>query len=154
MGLDMYLTRESYFGKGKIKEISFVTNHKPFYNEEVTKIIKSDKIAKIEEEVGYWRKANAIHKWFVDNVQGGIDECEKSWVNVDQLKELLNVVQVVLDNPNKAQELLPTQAGFFFGETEYDEYYIQDLKDTKQIIEEILQEDPEGKGTYFYQSSW
>ena len=28
-----------------------------------------------DESFGYWRKANQIHKWFVDNVQGGIDDC-------------------------------------------------------------------------------
>ena len=27
------------------------------------------------EEVGYWRKANAIHGWFVRNVQNGKDDC-------------------------------------------------------------------------------
>lgn len=30
--------------------------------------------------VGYWRKANAIHGWFVKHVQGGKDECQAwSW---------------------------------------------------------------------------
>jgi hypothetical protein len=30
---------------------------------------------------------------------------------------------------------LPTAEGFFFGDTDYDEYYIQDLKDTIEIVE-------------------
>ena len=30
----------------------------------------------IAEQVGYWRKANAIHQWFVDNVQDGEDDCD------------------------------------------------------------------------------
>lgn len=31
----------------------------------------------IWKEIGYWRKANHIHKWFVDCVQDGEDDCEK-----------------------------------------------------------------------------
>lgn len=36
----------------------------------------------------YWRKANAIHGWFVDKVQGGEDECKPHDVAREQLQEL------------------------------------------------------------------
>jgi len=36
----------------------------------------------------YWRKANAIHKWFVDNLADGVDDCRPLWVSTDHLKEL------------------------------------------------------------------
>ena len=29
----------------------------------------------IMEEIARWRKANAIHNWFVENIQGGEDDC-------------------------------------------------------------------------------
>lgn len=35
----------------------------------------------IAEDVGYWRKANAIHAWFVKNVQGGVDNCQSHEVS-------------------------------------------------------------------------
>lgn len=41
-----------------------------------------------ESEVAYWRKANAIHKWFVDNVQDGKDDCREYDVDLDNLEEL------------------------------------------------------------------
>ena len=41
----------------------------------------------------------------------------------------------VVENPGIAQELLPTQDGFFFGSTEYNEWYIDDLKST---VEQLL----------------
>jgi hypothetical protein len=154
MGLDMYLTKETYVKNWdwfKPEERWQITVHKGEVEE---KNIKPSRISDITEQMGYWRKANAIHKWFVDNVQDGVDECQKSWVSMDQLKQLLNVVQTVLDNHDKATELLPVQKGFFFGGTDYDEYYFQDLEDTKKIIETIVEEDPEGKGSYYYQSSW
>ena len=37
-----------------------------------------------------------------------------------------------------AEELLPTESGFFFGSNEYGEGYIEDLKDTIKQIDEIL----------------
>jgi hypothetical protein len=46
--------------------------------------------------VAYWRKANAIHKWFVDNVQGGRDECQLSWVKREQLQALADLCEEVL----------------------------------------------------------
>src|ERR1017187_4553583 len=47
-------------------------------------------------EVAYWRKANAIHGWFVNNVQNGIDQCQESVVTREQLNELLSVCYEVI----------------------------------------------------------
>lgn len=102
-------------------------------------------------EIGYWRKANAIHKWFVDNVQDGIDDCKNYFVDPSQLEELKELCQEVLNNPKKAKELLPTESGFFFGPTEYDEWYFSDLRDTIEIIDWALDQN----FCYFsYESSW
>lgn len=46
-------------------------------------------------EIAYWRKANHIHKWFVDNVQNGIDQCQKSPATREQLQKLLQVCEEV-----------------------------------------------------------
>jgi len=52
----------------------------------------------------YWRKANHIHRWFVDNCQDGIDECQLSEVTRKDLNELLNKCNDIL---NKANKMLP-----------------------------------------------
>lgn len=57
----------------------------------------------------------------------------------------------VIKDPSTAQRLLPTQEGFFFGSTEYNQWYLEDLELTKQILEEALK-DPDGR--YEYSSSW
>jgi len=119
------------------------------------------------KELFYWRKANAIHKWFVENVQNGIDECKDYKVTKEQLKKLLDTISEVLgktpkerlinhltgDNFDieKAKELLPTTDGFFFGGTEYDEDYVEDLIRTKEFLEELL---PKLKGKVIYSASW
>lgn len=43
------------------------------------------------DEIMYWRKANAVHKWFVDNVQGGEDDCGYYLVTKEQLEQLKEI---------------------------------------------------------------
>jgi hypothetical protein len=113
--------------------------------------IKSSRVRYVIEEIGYWRKANAIHKWFVDNIQKGQDDCGEYFVFPNQLQKLKDLCLQVIEDGNKAPELLPTNSGCFFGSTEYDEYYFDDLHETVKIIDEALL-DPEG--AYYYSSSW
>ena len=92
----------------------------------------------ITVEAGYWRKSNQIHNWFVQNVQDGVDECQEAYVSREQLKELRDTCQKVLDNHELAEQLLPTIGGFFFGGTDYDKWYFDDLEDTIKIIKASL----------------
>lgn len=104
-------------------------------------------------EVGYWRKANQIHQWFVQNVQNGVDECEKHSVTKEQLLELREACSAVLMDKDKAAYILPTQGGFFFGSTDYDEWYLGDLEETIKIIDRATALIDEG-WDITYQSSW
>mgnify|MGYP003339653075 CR=1 FL=1 len=147
MGLDMYLNAKRYLWHSEDEVINNITSNFPELGE--------GKVKQLTAEVGYWRKANAIHKWFVDNVQEGEDDCGNYEVSNEKLKELLDLINQVLANKKKAHELLPTQQGFFFGPQDYDEYYFQDLEYTKQLIEGILNSDLGKKGWYLeYHSSW
>jgi len=124
-----------------------------------TKDIKLKMINALEdkddrEKVGYWRKANHIHGWFVENVQDGEDKCEEHKVSEEQLKELLEAINRVLNNHSLAEEILPTTSGFFFGGTEYDDWYFDNLKESKDIIEKVLAETDFEKQEIFYCSSW
>lgn len=46
-------------------------------------------------EVGYWRKANAIHQWFVENVQYGEDNCHRYRVEKSDIEKLLETCKKV-----------------------------------------------------------
>ena len=105
-------------------------------------------------EAMYWRKANAIHKWFVDNVQDGEDDCGHYSVGRTQLAELRDLCQQVLDNPEQASALLPTQSGFFFGGTDYDSWYFNDLKTTVEGLTTLLNDTGLEKWDLYYHSSW
>lgn len=120
------------------------------------------------QEVGYWRKANHIHSWFVENVQDGEDDCDYYEVTKDQLEQLLDICIEVRDvsklvkdgdekyiqNPTVAQTLLPTQSGFFFGSTQYDEWYLQDIRETIKILRKVLRTTDFEKEIITYVSSW
>ena len=112
------------------------------------------------EEVGYWRKVNAIHNWFVKNVQDGIDDCNyHNEVTKEKLEELLDICNTVVNSYYKndlstVSDLLPTQSGFFFGSTDYDKWYIKDIEDTIDIILEVLNTTNFEKEMIYYRSSW
>lgn len=38
--------------------------------------------------LGYFRKHNNIHKWFVNNIQNGVDDCGRYEVSLSKIKEL------------------------------------------------------------------
>jgi hypothetical protein len=102
--------------------------------------------------VMYWRKANQIHEWFVDNVQDGKDECQRSFVEREKLETLLALCEEALKEKN--HKLLPPCSGFFFGGTEIDESYWQEIKDTAERLRFLL-ENPALQGwDFYYQASW
>ena len=119
----------------------------------------------IIETVADWRKANHIHKWFVDKVQDGVDDCGIYEVTKEQLEELLDVCKEVMNNSSLvkgeyikdssvAEELLPTTEGFFFGSTQYDKWYIEDIKYTIEVVENLLNTTDFENEIIMYNSSW
>ena len=74
-------------------------------------------------------------------------------VSKKQLEELLSACKEVLNDHNKADGLLPTVSGFFFGNTEYDEYYYDSLERTTIMLDKILGETNPNQDIY-YSSSW
>ena len=103
-------------------------------------------------EVAYWRKANAVHQFFVNNCQNGEDDCRTSYVGRDKLEELKVLCEQIVLTPALAGEQLPTTEGFFFGSQEYGEHYIEDLKTTIEIVERCLQMPDDWE--FYYHSSW
>ena len=142
---------------------------------------------RIHEQAGYWRKANHIHNWFVENVQGGEDDCcYHREVEEDDLRELLDICETVLascelidgqvcngysydkngkkipimedgktvEDSGIAEMLLPITSGFFFGGTNYDEWYVEDIKSTIKIIKDALETTDFDTQMIYYVSSW
>ena len=184
MGLDMYLAKKSYVKRwdhdAPEQKYSVLVKK----GDKVDDSIKPERISYVIEEVAYWRKANQIHQWFVENVQDGKDDCGDYHVSKEQLQSLVDLCKLVLaasrlvdgkvkngerwengawtpimedgktiEDATSAALLLPTKSGFFFGSTDYDQYYYDDLKSTVEMLEPELAT-AEKWADYEYHSSW
>lgn len=160
MGLDMYLTRRVYVGNKHKPEEKRVKVVVPSNQEGVTfpvEEIDESQLGYLILDVAYWRKANAIHAWFVENVQSGVDDCKEYYCDPEKLKELLHLCYQTRDLIEKKllteeTAVLPTQSGFFFGSTDYDEWYKEDIEETIRQLEALDLDDAWAE--YYYRSSW
>lgn len=161
MGLDMYLYLRKYESCSQWDK-DFEKKKKEFYPVELKElgesIAKNNFMSKgTEYQVAYWRKANQVHNYFVLKCANGEDDCKPVYVSREDLKELVSLCKEVIENPQKAEAKLPTQSGFFFGSTKYDEYYKQDLEYTVKQLEPIIKflESKEGYDyEAIYEASW
>ena len=154
MGLDQYLSASEYISRVDYTADTLVEN--PLFKQMCEQFdVSLDPTGfagiAIEFPMGYWRKANQIHNWFVLNVQDGDDNCGSYYVSRENLEELKDLCVQVLADPELAEDLLPTSSGFFFGSTEYDSGYASDLKNTIEIIDRCLSSRFSG---FEYSSSW
>lgn len=154
MGLDMYVTAKRNlrdFGQNNDNQI-IETIGKCFPE------VSGYNVTQVEIQVMYWRKANAIHKWFVDNVQDGFDDCQESYINPQDFYDLQDACKAVLENHDLAGSLLPSQNGFFFGSTEYDDNYFNDVEITYKWLNKLLFkntfDEKFQRWNFYYQASW
>ena len=103
-------------------------------------------------EIAYWRKFNALHAWFVRNCQGGIDECQKSEVTKDKLEILLEVLKYAYDSKDPSG-FMPV-GGFFFGHTEVNEDYWEEVSGAIEKLTSIQSNFNFEKQILIYQASW
>lgn len=201
MGLDMYLYARLY------QSVKFNKNDEDCAGDTTLKNLGYDGKytydgggVTVQIPVAYWRKANAIHKYFVDInkkrisyelVGGGwfsatnqegyesnkelfdriidrmADDCSPIYLEREDLEKLLAICEEITA-PNedtselikywtieRVKELLPTQGGFFFGSTNYDEWYFEDIKDTVKKLKKVLTDfDENSLVDFYYQASW
>ena len=157
MGLDMYLYAKMYIS---VREL----NEDEKSNEKFNKLVELSGLNKVfittssTVEIGYWRKANAIHKYFVDKCASGVDECQEIYVDREELVKLKDICgQLSLTKDvEQAKELLPPQSGFFFGSTEIDEYYFHGIEYTYNLLNKILEKISEDDCDYefIYRYRW
>ena len=169
MGLDMYLSARKYvsdynYEQGKTKEefdsiLDTVGLTRGQVSEDSPSIV-------VNVNIAYWRKANAIHNWFIENVAGGEDDCEPFYVSREELQELhQTLLKVIALKGNTTEsvdptveetieELLPTQSGFFFGGTDYDDWYWENVEWTEKRLASILEDQAFADFEFQYRASW
>lgn len=137
MGLDMYMFKSKKTSHS-VKELCELSN--------------AEKEDSIFTDIAYWRKFNALHDWFVTHVQIGIDDCNIYEVTKDNITDLVDTLNSVLEKKDST-DFMPS-IGFFFGNTEVDEYYWERVEDTHVKMYQLLNEFDWEDQRMFYQSSW
>lgn len=112
-------------------------------------------------EIMYWRKANQIRQWFVDNTEYNTEwNCVEHLVTKEQLTQLrddcLKVIEAHKKNKNHriSRKLLPSSDGYFFGGTEYDRWYYDEVERTARELTEILRAVDFNTYEVFYYEWW
>lgn len=173
MGLDMYLYARKYIGgwdHGRAEEREAFAKVVEASGLSIDTIDKGSPHVNVEATIGYWRKENAIHGWFVRECQEGRDECQYAPVERAQLETLRELCKQVIgewklekqagdglqdvpaDVQERAARLLAPQPGFFFGHYDIDEWYMRGLIDTVAIVDKALALPKEW--SFIYHSSW
>ena len=92
------------------------------------------------EEIAYFRKVNFLVK-FIETYYTGreLENCEPFEIDKEGILELKDRCEKVLKDHTLAKELLPTQEGFFFGNTDYNNAYYEDVAKVLDKCDEILE---------------
>ena len=111
----------------------------------------------IRYQIGYFRKFNALHSYIVKTFANGIDNCQDIILykeDVEQIKKVLDDVLNVHQQAEKAKEILPTQSGYFFGGTDYDEFYFDEVKVAADLMQSFLDNFDFENYQLVYRASW
>ena len=183
MGLDMYLSKKTYVKRWSHQEkkdqftVTIKRGTKKFTG------INPERVSYIVEEIAYWRKANQIHGWIVNNgdeitedVKYNLDS-EKIQELVETCKKVLEILNTstkstkqvvggwrngedymvdveVYDRAEEIMELLPPTQGFFFGSDNIDDWYKEQIEHTIKVLEEELSTNTDSYPEYEYYASW
>lgn len=163
MGLDMYFyarkTTYKSFSKwdkpDRANEVNYPEDLKIFSDYIYDRNFKSVQ-TETSYQIGYFRKFNALHSYIVKTFANGIDNCQDIILYKEDIEQIKKVLDDVLEanTEEKAKEILPTQSGFFFGGTDYDEYYFEDVKDAADLMQSFLDNFDFENYQLVYQASW
>ena len=150
------------YGSGQIYFRNYEKNIKLDLDSEVIHkdyLVSKEETAYVIEgdyEIAYWRKANQIRQWFVDHIDEFNEDDNGDYYKVTKelLEQLVKDCEITLNNHNLAKEILPTSSGFFFGGTDYDEWYYEQLENTVQVLTEVIAETDWDNEVVTYHEWW
>jgi hypothetical protein len=165
MGLDSYLYKKTYVQNWEHdspeKRYSVDVKQGGFNSK-----IKPERISYIIEQVGYWRKFNALHGYIVDTFASGEDNCQQIYLDNYSLIQILDTLKQAKDildsdasdeeKSDKLSDVFPTAEGFFFGSTDYEDYYAECVDNAILLLSDLIDEcdDDNYSYSFYYQASW
>lgn len=148
MGLDQYIT---------IRHNSTNDAYTKFNN--YWKLSEEERAGKREPKdpakdliIGYFRKHHSIHKWFVNNIQNGVDDCGRYEIQLKDIENLKELCEEILSHVTKEKREPKFYTDFNGVQHEVwqlDNYIVDE--EGKNIIDEKLPSyDMDYSDDYFY----
>lgn len=101
----------------------------------------------------YFRKYNWLYAWVRRKLNvPELENCGHYPLTRSMVNDLIDDIEKVLSDHSLAEKVLPTEDGFFFGSTEYDDWYFEDLRDAKDQLTQLLTNMSDGEPADFW--SW
>lgn len=126
--------RKPYYGDFDLEATSGLVGSNAILNQgKYSSLFLDNLFFKPLPQVGYWRKDDELHDWFVANVQGGKDDCGYYEVTKEHLERLLWDIQVQIDKA----PIIPDS-----------------LRRTKKILTSVLKKTDWETETIVYHASW
>lgn len=162
MGLDMYFyARKTGFAAFDRRDKESGAEDRTDYPKDISPLGDyierwnyRSKITQEEWQIGYFRKFNALHACIV----GRFGDESRGWEDVklakENVEEILEDMKKVAENHDLAEDLLPTQEGFFFGCTDYDKWYFSNVEDGIEFFELVLKTLDFTKYDFVYRASY
>lgn len=150
MGLDMYLEARFYLPPydEAIEPIRKAVGDAIGYSPKMGRPNNDPtllEVVAVSVRVGYWRKCEPLHQWFVKTVQEGHDDCRPAFVSAGVLAELEEQLDQASDDSASASEHFTVEEGgsLEVGEVDY----------TLEIIHHAKRLQQQGWDIY-YRASW
>lgn len=159
MGLDMMMYRRrksrKQFDYDDVVEVAYWRKANQIHNYFVEKAQKG------ADDCGYYKvskkvaeKLLTICKELKEKIITTPGKMVAGYTYKNGEKEIEYENGLVIANPEVCEKLLPTVSGFFFGNTEYNEWYIEDIDSTIEQMTEVLNTTDFDKEELWYHSSW
>jgi len=159
MGLDMYLSAQTYLDNSRRDP----PERKAAYQQVMATVgiesftpANSIPFLTIRICVADWKNAYHIHRWFVEHVQNGKDECIETEVYREQVQELADLCKQLLRSKDcrQAAKSLPLPDGFSLEDADTVEGYWRHLEATAEQLETVLNNPDFDRWDFSYRSSW
>lgn len=174
MGLDMWFYKKTYVknydfqGADELHQIEVRKAGK------IREDIKPERIAYIVEEVGYFRKFNALHGWILNNSAEGnepsgggeitisMEVLRELVATLDKVSKILAEAKVIVNSKGDmiyeveedVSDIFPPTEGFFFGSQGIDEYYKECVNEAVIVFKNILDDLEQNDSHLTYHASW
>ncbi len=102
-------------------------------------------------QLASFESINFLQNYFINKYQ--LEFFKDLKIGLHDITDILDKVDRVLENKELASELLPTLASLGFGNTEYNDLYIDELKEVKTSLTKIKNEWDKENENYLF-TSW